>query len=696
MDLDIHKTFGELYRSDEVAKILQELQQYLKTRDESREWARNLRFLAPMAGVPARHDPDEDHDSASMSDECVCGGRIAFHNAPSQDTLEVTGALDFPDCRHYVAVSWTWPSDQDAHAAVGAPANYVVKTGDGPRGCKVPRNILSRASSYAAHYNLPFIWFDRECIVQEHPIEQWLGIQSMDIVYQRSSHPLGILQTVITTQAHLDLFAQLVDGIDIPSQDLPALLELLQLLEQDQWFTRAWTLQESTSAGLEMHLLIPHEPWLQKPEVLGAIEGEIEISIFEYLTAMSFAHACTSESDDVIHVELRARLYGTIDRLLSFVPLSIEDHEGEFNESDYRQVCNAAQALTYLKPRMNQHVSDRLAIMGNMCNYNLRFDTNEIVSRGYGFSICAFALAIFNGDLSLTSFTNAVDGEYLAYSWGPQRNLSLSELRFIEEDSDLVRASPANLLENGLLLKGWLWRVHTFLAVDPSISQGQSGPEQDDPPALIWGLLKQLVREKLFLAAQVLWRFTRRTELGERESGDWVEIPANVDGIFNLDTGRFVYHDDKWVRSEADFRILFKHTAPNNDPTATQHREAVRQQWRSNEWLWAMVLRGRVPLGGRAPSARLCQPDAACSPSAIFDVQESSDGGTRYVFLPSTILDAPLARNPRANDAIFWVVKLDERTENETGCMVIRGTGEMCRGWFETVEAESPEMFIFS
>lgn len=106
-----------------------------------------------------------------------------------------------------------------------------------------------------------------------------------------------------------------------------------------------------------------------------------------------------------------------------------------------------------------------------------------------------------------------------------------------------------------------------------------------------------------------------------------------------------------------------------------------------------MILQGKIPLGERVSSIGDVPPDD--EPSAIFDVPASS-GDTKYVFLPSTILDTQLARNQRKDDAIFWIVKLDGDKDSETGFRVIRGTGQMCRGCFQVAENEKPNMLIFS
>lgn len=55
---------------------------------------------------------------------------------------------------------------------------------------------------------------------------------------------------------------------------MPQLLELLTILEQDNWFNRAWVLQQSVSANCEMTLSIQHNPPLHKSKLLGAVFGK--------------------------------------------------------------------------------------------------------------------------------------------------------------------------------------------------------------------------------------------------------------------------------------------------------------------------------------------------------------------------------------------------------------------------------------
>lgn len=57
----------------------------------------------------------------------------------------------------------------------------------------------------------------------------------------------------------------------------------------------------------------------------------------------------------------------------------------------------------FLKHRDNDRVADKLAILANLCDYTLRLDTVELEKSQKPLSVCIFALAIANGDVSLLS-----------------------------------------------------------------------------------------------------------------------------------------------------------------------------------------------------------------------------------------------------------------------------------------------------
>jgi hypothetical protein len=66
-----------------------------------------------------------------------------------------------------------------------------------------------------------------------------------------------------------------------------------------------------------------------------------------------------------------------------------------------RKRYSAARALEILGSRQTSVVSDRIAILGNLCNDKIRLDTAKIYTDEFSFSVCALTVAILNGDMSL-------------------------------------------------------------------------------------------------------------------------------------------------------------------------------------------------------------------------------------------------------------------------------------------------------
>ncbi|KEY71345.1 hypothetical protein S7711_11620 [Stachybotrys chartarum IBT 7711] len=101
----------------------------------------------------------------------------------------------------------------------------------------------------------------------------------MDLVYQRSKHPLALLSRPLQTESDLHLLAQILSGDLVHSNPEPQLsdvtpvhearraLWLLLEITQGCWWARAWTFQENYRGGGRMHLLIPHDPSLEQQKV---------------------------------------------------------------------------------------------------------------------------------------------------------------------------------------------------------------------------------------------------------------------------------------------------------------------------------------------------------------------------------------------------------------------------------------------
>jgi len=66
-------------------------------------------------------------------------------------------------------------------------------------------------------------------------------------------------------------------GRDLDYEEVAKAILLLELLSKDPWLTRAWILQESTSAGEYMDLIISYDASLLATEYWGNTPGEIEL-----------------------------------------------------------------------------------------------------------------------------------------------------------------------------------------------------------------------------------------------------------------------------------------------------------------------------------------------------------------------------------------------------------------------------------
>ena len=66
-----------------------------------------------------------------------------------------------------------------------------------------------------------------------------------------------------------------------------------------------------------------------------------------------------------------------------------------------RRFCSAAVALTYLQTRGLLRVADKLAIVANLCDFNVRLNTIELEKTQTSLTTCVLALSLTNGDFSL-------------------------------------------------------------------------------------------------------------------------------------------------------------------------------------------------------------------------------------------------------------------------------------------------------
>lgn len=187
-----------------------------------------------------------------------------FRPADILPTLLENNARSVDICTHYVAVSYSWPETE-----IKDKGNSVVRDLDGHvRPARALDDVLDRAVDFANSCGLRMIWIDQECLPQpttDSPQEdveyQRIGVQAMDIVYNKAMVTAGLHDGTIDTQRQADAIRDLIDHaterVPVPNlshQFFDDIFSFLQTVILDRWYTRTWVIQEAISAGEDLML----------------------------------------------------------------------------------------------------------------------------------------------------------------------------------------------------------------------------------------------------------------------------------------------------------------------------------------------------------------------------------------------------------------------------------------------------------
>ncbi|KFZ11681.1 hypothetical protein V502_07464 [Pseudogymnoascus sp. VKM F-4520 (FW-2644)] len=237
-------------------------------------------------------------------------------------------------CHHYIAVSYCWRSDGNGKSTAAEKSYRVrVQQGDGSyidRMSRTPNEIIDRAVA-AARATGPdctrLIWIDQECLPQDDGKEKEMGIQSMDIVYQRAQCTIGLFESVIQEQIQLDVVAAMMDwGRSRNPTALSLLQHALELFKVSRKFLMSMAQNPSMSGELYRGTTISFDardmPWFQRA-------------------------AYILDKVDNLYPVVEA----TNNPLAFFHAISV----GNFGP---RKLCNAAVALYFLRSRFNHRPAD--------------------------------------------------------------------------------------------------------------------------------------------------------------------------------------------------------------------------------------------------------------------------------------------------------------------------------------------------
>lgn len=226
-------------------------------RPEDGKWSSKLRFLTPF-------DKPEALQTARLSTMRICGEIRKTSKAPPSPAapccnfrgyrsftgsetkrLRLTDLGEITECPHYVAVSYvwnSWPREDDVD-------EYQVVSAIVTRASRAASKLIGWAVDYAAYWSMPFIWIDQECIEQSESEEKQAHINDMDRIFRCAAKVIAPLTTSINRPIQLRVADDLLGwyyGIEKrPHIDL--IRALGSRLLSDDWFTRAWILQENMS-----------------------------------------------------------------------------------------------------------------------------------------------------------------------------------------------------------------------------------------------------------------------------------------------------------------------------------------------------------------------------------------------------------------------------------------------------------------
>jgi Heterokaryon incompatibility protein (HET) len=257
----------------------------------------------------------------------------------------------------------------------------------------------------------------QECIQQDNEFEKAIAIQAMDLVYVNAHVTIGLFSTMLEQQ-HLEnlLFfeEQVLASLNILPRGsthtttrrrqtvrVQALTEAFQRIVSDPWNTRAWVLQEAFASAGNLLILFPAAKHVSTKHLQLVCHersfSEICIDFQVLFTSLKTAKELIGRSSRGVVIE------STTEKLQWLHPETPKRglFEMSIAHTQLRSTCNAAVALSFLRQRENSVVADRLAIIANLCGYELRLDTSSLEKSESSLGVCVLALAIMNGDFSL-------------------------------------------------------------------------------------------------------------------------------------------------------------------------------------------------------------------------------------------------------------------------------------------------------
>ncbi|PTB41105.1 hypothetical protein M441DRAFT_69523 [Trichoderma asperellum CBS 433.97] len=173
---------------------------------------------------------------------------------------------------------------------------------------------------------------------------------------------------------------------------------LLAAISTDAWFSRTWTFMERLSAP-HMRLLLPCDASFFADTNAPGLMPELELSLnslrclWAKLDKMVEGYALQK---DPAYIETPCDIFYRFKNLLSSQYLTEFSTPPWSQQVTFRKVTD----VFHLIERHNNTVlSDRLLVLGYLCGFSRRLETNLFNHCRYSYSTCVFALLLMNGFL---------------------------------------------------------------------------------------------------------------------------------------------------------------------------------------------------------------------------------------------------------------------------------------------------------
>ncbi|KAJ0326173.1 hypothetical protein COL5a_006996 [Colletotrichum fioriniae] len=446
-----------------------ELQEAIRLSLMSDDESDNAPIAAESGPSVAKADDDEDVF------ECrICSKLPTFpHDRKTRNFRLFKPADDFPHvvterpssvdvCVYYVVVSYCWPEeikDEDGNTVPPITESKVRDLNGKPRPARALDDVLDRAVDFANSVGLRMIWIDQECLPQpkedgseEDKAYQRLGVQALDIVYNRAIVTAGLHESTISktemsaVQFLIDHETEELRYLSLRPQLFQCALDFLHMVQSDKWYTRAWVIQEAVRAGDGLVLVfrrgpdvvytsklradqkkysIPRHPLDSERRALQSKIICIPVDLFRVLVE-TYKSLLEQRFQVMGQVLIRTSTGRNAIPILSVAEylhpkITVRQHVvgiHVYGGKVYggRQKVNAATALTLLKSRHCRDAQDRLTILANMCSYEVRLDPDRVAKECDSLRLGILAITLLNGDTSLLvpevyDFPGDEDGE---------------------------------------------------------------------------------------------------------------------------------------------------------------------------------------------------------------------------------------------------------------------------------------------